>query len=126
MDCLWVGQTVRLTCGVIDRLGWVGGRMDRLVARQTDKEKDRWVVQQTYRRSGWGEGARWGCKATYSLLMVGGPLDWGRRGLGSVESHRCNWAARKSHLGVSRRSYRPGYTPWVARKHLAHARRVLM
>ena len=25
---------------------------------------------------GWGGGARWGCKATYSLLMVGGPLDW--------------------------------------------------
>ena len=34
---------------------------------------------------GWGgEGARWGCKATYSLLMVGGPLDRCRRGLGKV------------------------------------------
>ena len=49
---------------------------------------------------GWGGGARWGCKATYSLLMVGGPLDWYRRGLGSVESRRCNWAARKSRLGA--------------------------
>ena len=54
---------------------------------------------------GWGGGARWGCKATYSLLTVEGPLDRCRRDLGSVESHRCNWAARKSHLGVSRRSY---------------------
>ena len=59
---------------------------DGQVAQQTDMLKDRLVVRQTYRRSGGGEGTRWGCKATYSLLMVGGPLDWCRRGLGSVVS----------------------------------------
>ena len=85
--------------------GWTDWLHDRLTGRRTDGSCDRhtddWV----------GEGARWGCKATYSLLMVGGPLDWCKRGLGSVESRRCNWATRKSCLGVSRRSYRSGYTP---------------
>ena len=39
--------------------------------------------------------------------MVGGPLDRGRRGQGSVQSHRCNWAAKKhvyvcpgGHIGL--------------------------
>ena len=82
------------------------GMTDGLVARQTDVLKDGRVARLTYRRSGGGGGggARWGWKATYSLLMVGGPLDQCRRGLGSVESCRCNWAAKKSRLGVSRRS----------------------
>ena len=119
-DGLSVGWTDSATALWGDRqtVGAVG-MTDGGVARQTVVLKDGWVMQQTYRRSGGGggggggggEGARWGCKATYSLLMVGGPLDRCRRGLGSVESRRCNWAARKSRLGVSRRSYRPGYTP---------------
>ena len=100
----WTGMTDRLAVAWMDsvtdlRVGrqTVGaGRMtDGLVARQTDVLKDGRVMRQMYRRSGWGEGARWGCKATYSLLRVGGPLDWCRRFLGSVESCRCNWAAKK-------------------------------
>ena len=71
-------------------------------------------------------GATWGCKATGSLRRIGGPLEWGRRDLENVESHRCNWAAIKTHLGVPRRSYRPGYSPKAARKHFAQARRVQM
>ena len=120
MDGLYDGRA-----GMTDGLsvGWTdsatdlrGGRQtvgmtDGWVAQQTVVLKDGQVVRQTYRRSGGGEGARWGCKATYSLLMVGEPLDQCRRGLGSVESRRCSWAARKSSLGVSRRSYKPGYTP---------------
>ena len=89
-DGLSVGWTDSATTLRGDRqIVVVGGWMDRLVARQTDVEKDGRLVQQTYRRLGGGV-ARWGCKATYLLLMVGGPIDWCRRGLGSVESRRCN------------------------------------
>ena len=104
-DGLLVGWTDSATDLRGDRqtVGAVG-MTDGLVARQTDVLKDRLVVRQTYRRLGGGEGSRWGCKATYSLLMVGGPQDRCRRGLGSVVSRRCNCAARKSSLGVSRRS----------------------
>ena len=70
-DGLSVGWTDSATDLRGDRqtLGAVG-MTDGLVARQTDVEKDGWFVRQTYRRS--GGGARWGWKATYSLLMVGG------------------------------------------------------
>ena len=75
-----------------------------LVAQQADVVMDGQVAQQTYRQSGGVGGAIWGCKAIHSFQRVGGPLDRGRRGQGNVESCRCNWATRKSHLGVSRRS----------------------
>ena len=55
-----------------------------------------------------------------------GPLEQDNIGLGNVESHKCIWVARKSHLGVSRKSYGPGYSPQVDRKCLAQARRVQM
>ena len=80
----WAGMTDVLSVGWTDSatdlrgdrqtVGAVG-MTDGLVAQQTDVEKDGRIVQQTYRRSGGGGGARWGCKATYSLLMVGGPLE---------------------------------------------------
>ena len=40
---------------------------------------------------------------SYRFFAEGrGPLDWGSRGLGNVESCRCNFKARKTGLGVSR------------------------
>ena len=98
---MYGGVTRKWNQGVAQRRA---GMTDGLVARQTDVERDGRFMRQTYRRSGGVGEARWGCKATYSLLMVGGPLDRCRRGLGRVESRRCNCAARKSSLGVSRRS----------------------
>ena len=69
------------------------------------------VCRQTYGWSGGLGETREGGEATGSFQRVGGPLDWGSRGLGNVESHSCNWAAIETFLGVSRRSYRPGYSP---------------
>ena len=63
-DGLLVGWTDSATDLRGDRQTvWGVGMTDGLVARQTDVEKDGRFMRQTYRRSGGGGGARWGCKA---------------------------------------------------------------
>ena len=62
--------------------------MDALAMVRTDSATDLRVDRQTV-------GAAVGLQG-YTFISEGrGPLDQCRRGLGSVESHRCNWAAKK-------------------------------
>ena len=48
--------------------------MDRLVEQCTDGEMDKLIVGCTERQLGRAGGARWGCKATGSLLGLGGAV----------------------------------------------------